>query len=312
MHGHNDDEINRQNNNSTSSSAKQHQAATEQIKEFGGVDLLDAGLQAVKRGWPIFPCNGKKEPLTAHGFKDATTNQQQIRTWAKQFPGALWGYAVPKEIVVLDLDMKQGKNGFRDFEELQNCKPEEFLAPRVATPSGGMHLYTDANGQEFHGTVGRIAPGIDTRTLGNYVCIPSGRQCGYRRMNNIDILPPTPAWVVETLRVNSNFEAIASAQTYAGPSAFGNLMLENACAAIRMAPGGKQELTLSLKAIHMGHYVGGGLLERDPTIEALVIAGLQMVDYDPHYEWTEKEISNKVDAARRCWKTQAVGRWFRT
>lgn len=205
MHGHKDDELYRQPNNTTTGHSAQAPTAAELIKEFGGVDFLDAGLRAAARGRAIFPCNGKKEPLTAHGFKDATTDEQQIRAWAKRFPGAQWGYALPKEILVLDLDIKQGKNGFRDFEELQNCKPEEFSAPRVATPSGGMHLYTDPNGQEFYGTVGKIAPGIDTRTLGNYVCIPSGPQCGYRWLNNIEILPPTPEWVEATLHINSNF-----------------------------------------------------------------------------------------------------------
>ena len=47
------------------------QSAAERLFENGGENLLDAGLRAAKRGWKIFPCNGKKEPLTQHGFKDA-------------------------------------------------------------------------------------------------------------------------------------------------------------------------------------------------------------------------------------------------
>src|SRR5215469_3123566 len=82
--------------------------AQDVIEVNGGENLLDAGLRYIQRGMKIFPCNGKKIPLTPHGFKDATTDETQIRTWAEQHPGALWGYAVPKDMVILDLDMKHG------------------------------------------------------------------------------------------------------------------------------------------------------------------------------------------------------------
>ena len=112
----------------------------------------------------IFLCNGKKIPLTPHGFKDATTDETQIRTWAEQHPGALWGYAVPKDMVILDLDMKHGKNGKAEFERLQGCRPDEFDAPRVITGTGGVHLYTDPNGRDFKNTADVIALGVDTKT----------------------------------------------------------------------------------------------------------------------------------------------------
>jgi hypothetical protein len=74
-------------------------------------------------------------------------------------------------------------------------------------------------------------------------------------------------------------------------------MLDRACNAIRTAPDGKQETTLSGQSYLMGRYVGGGLLERDPTIRELVLVGLKMVDYDKDDEWTEKEIAEKVEKA---------------
>ena len=128
---------------------QQHSASDCLFDEFGGSDLLDAGLKAIARGWKIFPCNGKKTPLTDHGHLDATTNKATIRAWAKSFPGALWGFAVPADIVVIDLDLKHGKNGIKEFVNLQGCKPEEFTAPRVATATGGNHIYTDATGKRL-------------------------------------------------------------------------------------------------------------------------------------------------------------------
>jgi hypothetical protein len=74
-------------------------------------------------------------------------------------------------------------------------------------------------------------------------------------------------------------------------------MLSSALEAIRTAPGGKQELTLNDRSYQIGRFVGGGLLEREPTIRELIKAGLQMVDCDPNWEWTEKGIEGKVEKA---------------
>ena len=257
-----DDVKNRQQHFSKNGGHAQASSAAESLfDEFGGSDFLDAGLRAARRGWKIFPCSGKKQPLTAHGFKDATADEQQIRAWAKAFPGGLWAYALPKDIVVIDLDLKHGNNGIKEFEKLQHCKPEEFVAPRVATATGGMHLYTDAGGQEFKNTRSAIASGIDTKTSGGYVIIPSGPQSGYRWQSDPDTpLPLVPRWADVALRRNSNFETMVNGKPYEGPSFFGNTMLESACDAIRTAAGGKQEPTLNDRSYQIGRYVGGGLL----------------------------------------------------
>ena len=44
----------------------------------------------------------------------------------------------------------------------------EFDAPRVATATGGLHIYTDAAGRDFKNTTDKIAPGVDTKTGGGY------------------------------------------------------------------------------------------------------------------------------------------------
>ena len=43
--------------------------------------FLDAAL-ALRTGYGILPCNGFKEPLTKHGFLDATTCVEALEWWS--------------------------------------------------------------------------------------------------------------------------------------------------------------------------------------------------------------------------------------
>ena len=266
-------------------------------KEWGGEDLLDAGLRAAARGWRIFPCNSRKKPLVAWGLA-ATTDPVTITAWAKQFPGALWGRALPPDVLVTDLDRKKGKNGVLEFERLQGCHTDEFDAPKAVTGTGGVHVYTDTTGRDFkNNNNARVAPGIDIKTHGGFVVIPSGNGL-YRWLTDPDTpMPPTPKWVEVVLRENVDLGPRAEARTFQGYSEYGNAILEGACEAIASAADGEQEHTLNSRSLIVGHYVGGGLLEYGATVEALVAAGLQMANFDKNDPWTAKNVEDKVKHA---------------
>jgi hypothetical protein len=150
--------LNLRQHTSPNTSRSKAENAAERLLECGGENLLDAGLRAADRGWKIFPCKSDKTPLVQWS-QAATADEATITAWAKHWPGALWGRALPADTLVLDLDQKRGKNGIKEFEQLQGCKPEQFGAPRTATATGGNHIYTDATDREFKNTRSVIAPG---------------------------------------------------------------------------------------------------------------------------------------------------------
>ena len=122
------------------------------------------------RGSAVFPCRPRgKEPLTKHGFKDATRDEAQIRRWWAIWPNANIGLATGREngIIVVDLDDEKG-------EKLLTLLEERFgkLLPTVeSTTGGGRHLLFEL--PEGCGPVPSSAEdGLDIRADGGYVIVP--------------------------------------------------------------------------------------------------------------------------------------------
>ena len=71
--------------------------------------LRPALVYASRLAWPVFPLKPHgKDPLTAHGYKDATVDEKQIREWAKKWPDANIGIPTGIRFWVLDIDPRNG------------------------------------------------------------------------------------------------------------------------------------------------------------------------------------------------------------
>lgn len=141
---------------------------------------LAVALDLAAAGFAVFPCKERgpkgviKTPYTARGFKDATTNEDQIRRWWKQWPGAVVGLPTGMNgIAVLDLDRKDGKDGVSELLD-RGLLPRSSVS--VRTPSGGRHLiFKDREGLAATGGKlpnGSKAPGVDVRAAGSYIIAP--------------------------------------------------------------------------------------------------------------------------------------------
>jgi hypothetical protein len=145
-----------------------------------------AAIQYGASGYPVFPCSADKKPLTPHGFKDASCDPKVIARWWKRWPNARIGMPTGEKFCVLDLDVKNGKNGLAIVSNWTQ------LSPVIAeTQSGGKHIYFLPD-DEIGCTTERIGPGVDTRGKGGYVIVPPSE--GYTWVNGDDLsnLPPWP------------------------------------------------------------------------------------------------------------------------
>ncbi len=168
--------------------------------------LLSAALRYADMGYPIFPCvSGQKIPLTKQGFKNATTNLEQIEMWWKKNPNANIGIPTAGLLVV-------------DVDGADNAWPEDASrtqdlahAPMSSTPGGGNHyLFRQPEGKQWKNTAGKLAVKVDTRANGGYIVVPPSVVGGksYEWVFTLDggpgELPEPSGWLVEALDGTNN------------------------------------------------------------------------------------------------------------
>ncbi len=166
-----------------------------------------------------------KKPCITKWKKKATTDLDQIERWWRRLPHALPGIPTGSvsDIAVLDIDKKDGKDGFAALKKL-GLDPSSLSYATVRTPTGGLHLY-------FHNAKGLLCSvgqekdglaGVDVRAENGFVVSPGaiGPKGEYRfEKGDLDTLTPyvgLPNWP-EAVPMQPR-ERKAEASTKAEPS----------------------------------------------------------------------------------------------
>ena len=127
----------------------------------------------------MFPClPGQKIPATTHGFRDATTDEQQITAWFTRHPGrnlAIATGAPGPDVLDVDQHGPDG-TGFPAYARLRRAGLLTGASAYVRTPSGGLHAY-------FTGTRQRNGHlpdhHLDFRSAGGYILAPPSHVGGH-------------------------------------------------------------------------------------------------------------------------------------
>lgn len=140
--------------------------------------LLNQALHYAGLGWKVIPLNDKT-PLTENGSKDGSTNPKTIAAWWRRWPDANVAICTGEgsQLIVMDIDNKDGRNGFNYIAALDAACGQTFSTPVcVVTPSGGLHMYFKWPGIPVSNTVDFMGMvGIDIRGEGGYVVAPSSQ-----------------------------------------------------------------------------------------------------------------------------------------
>ena len=162
-------------------------------------ECLRAALSYARRGWAVFPLNGKRPFPGTHGHRDATTDRATIRAWWREWPDANVGIACSSSTgpIVIDVD---GPTGWELLGTLDLPPTREATSRREHR----RHFYFDppTNGVEVKRRLKLSGKKLDVLGDGGYVVAPpsihpaTGRS--YKWLNRYE-LAPLPESVIKLL-----------------------------------------------------------------------------------------------------------------
>ncbi len=222
--------------------------------------LLSAALAYASMGMPVFPCAPcRKTPIPDRGFLDATTDEEQIRSWWRANPRA--NVAVPtgqtSGLIVIDIDPRNGSE--IGFDVLQTEHGPLGETAESQTGGGGRHLFYRHPGGVIPCTQSELGAGIDVKGDGGYVVLPpsahpDGGSYTWELSSDIAEVPPAecPAWLLALLRreddVSTGGFALDLADGNAIPEGLRNKALASLAGGMRRMGMGREEILAALEA----------------------------------------------------------------
>lgn len=156
-----------------------------------------AALRYARRGWPVLPIRRRgKAPLTARGFKDATTDPRIIEAWARRWPEANVARPIAPGELVVDVDSR---------EALDRLQALDLHLPSTvcATTGRGWHFWYAVDGTPVSCRNGLLEK-VDVKASGGYVILPpsihpTGAVYRWEVSPEQAAFAECPQWVLERL-----------------------------------------------------------------------------------------------------------------
>jgi hypothetical protein len=265
-------------------------------------EVGQAALGYAERGCPVFPCSPvDKSPLVENGFKNASTDPEQICTWWRKWPNAMIGVPTgPRRGFVIDLDPKKQPAGAMLQGLAKFCGGLHPAAWICRTPSGGYHVYFAypdlADGRKLGSRTNlfKHTPGVDAvikchvdvKGEGGYVIVPpsvreDGKAYSWEQEPNSDLLPEAPAVLLDVILRRGTYDHVDSVADISlrstaidGPGdkavrQYALKALDKELRAVASAPEGERNNTLNIAAVKIASLVAAGALSQSKAWAAL-------------------------------------------
>lgn len=236
-------------------------------------ELGDAANAYAARGWHVFPLAPRgKTPLTKNGLKDATSDPGLVAAWWQEKPKANIGISCGASgLLVVDLD---GEEAIRSWAELA-ASHRGHPRTLVARTGLGYHLYFSGDGPS---SAGRIAPKLDTRGRGGYVCAPPSVHSSGAEYCWLDATREpvsAPVWLHELLE--QHHDQLAAGDRRELPDGilftpYGLVAIRSVTAEMAQTPEGERNATLNALAYRCGRLSAAGQLAESAARRDLVAA----------------------------------------
>ena len=237
--------------------------------------MLRHALGYASRSWPVLPVvAGAKVPITEHGFKDASTDPDQLRQWWHEHPDANIGIAtgVASGLVVVDIDTEAGAETWEGLQRQHGA-----IDTLTAATGRGRHYFFHHRGELKSRPA--FYDGIDIKASGGYVVVapskhPSGSR--YEWVSDTDIAP-LPKWLVDALETKASQprrNGGRSLHVVGQTSQYGRAAIDEEVNAVAATGEGERNNRLNTAAYNIGQLVGGGEVAESDAEEELERAGV--------------------------------------
>ena len=259
-------------------------------------EMLAHALDYAARGLPVFPCNPSaikpysKRPLTEHGFKDASTDPEQIKAWWTKWPAALIGGRMGRDagLFGIDPDVPKEEGDPDGLASWHALVAEHGGIPHThshESPSGGLHvLFRWDDTHPVTNREGSLPAGINVRGEGGYLIFPPSKLAdgkAYRLADEFDYwnFAEAPGWLLELIETKLEKPVDISTHVPAeAPRAAGShdryvaAAVEKECQAVLQEPKGGRNNRLNTAAFNLGTIVGAGALTSSYAVSRLLDA----------------------------------------